>query len=471
MVFASLTFLFLFLPAVLIVYYALRSQTARNVALTAFSLLFYAWGEPTWVALLLLTTLVDYTVGRWLEHVHGTRWARWVLAGSITSNLAILGVFKYGAFLVENFNQVLGTSLTVPGFSLPIGISFYTFQSMSYVIDVYRREVRAQRSYLRFLMFVSLFPQLVAGPIVRYAHIDQEVDERRTTRADFARGVQRLCLGLAKKVLIANVAGELVARYLDADLTALSVAEGWFGLAMFTLQIYFDFSGYSDMAIGMGLMFGFHFHENFDHPYIARSATDFWRRWHISLGTFFRDYVYIPLGGKEHHPYRNLFVVWLLTGLWHGASWNFVLWGLYFGLLIALERLVLRRVLQALPAVIGHAYLLAAVVIGWALFYFTDFSRLLVFMRLLFGQSDSPLVGTSLADVVRDHAFWLVAAIVACTPVRGLVGSWLAAHAVHSPARVTLGQAAVVVAQVGVVLLATAMLVGRSYNPFLYFRF
>lgn len=471
MVFASLTFLFLFLPANLVIYYLLRSQNARNVTLVAFSLFFYAWGEPIWVSLLILSTLVDYGVGLGIERIRGTRWAKLALAGSMVSNLALLGTFKYSGFLVETVNQVLGTSFTVPGFALPIGISFYTFQSISYVVDVYRGEVRAQRSYMRFLMFVSLYHQLVAGPIVRYAHIAKEIDERIHTRADFARGVQRFCIGLAKKVLIANVAGELVARYLDADLATLSVAEGWFGLAMFTLQIYFDFSGYSDMAIGLGLMFGFHYHENFDHPYVARSATDFWRRWHISLSTFFRDYLYIPLGGKARHPYRNLFIVWLLTGLWHGASWNFVLWGLYFGVLIALERVVLRRVLAALPAVVGHVYLLLAVVLGWALFYFTDLARLLQFLQVLFLQTGAPLLGAELTRVVLEHALWLVVAIVACLPTRAAFGRWLAPRVAESPTRLALSRSVVLAAQVGVVLLATAMLVGRSYNPFLYFRF
>jgi len=461
MVFASLVFLYLFLPLNLAFYYASKNEVWRNLVLVVFSLFFYAWGEPIWISLLLASTLFDYSVARVIARVRGTGWARVALVASLGVNLGLLGTFKYAGFVVDTVNGLAGTQLSAPGFALPIGISFYTFQSISYVIDVYRGEVVAQRSYLKFLMFVSLFHQLVAGPIVRYSHIASEIDHRTETLSDFSAGITRLCIGLFKKVVIANVAGELVKRYLDADVGRLTVGEGWFGLACYTLQIYFDFSGYSDMAIGLGWMFGFHYHENFAHPYVARSVTEFWRRWHISLSTFFRDYVYIPLGGKERWPYRNLFIVWGLTGLWHGASWNFVLWGLYYGLFIALERLALRRVLERLPRLLQHAWLLLVVMLGWALFYFTDLHRLGAFLRLVFGLSGAALVGPDLAGVLREHVFWLGMAVALCTPV---------AHALRKRFEAR-PNALALAANLVIVLVATALLVGKSYNPFIYFRF
>ena len=465
MVFASLVFLYVFLPLNLLFYYAWDNARYRHGLQIVFSLVFYAWGEPIWVSLLLFTSAFDYSIGRLIDGYRS--FAKLFVAASLTMNLGLLGVFKYSGLLVTTANSAFGTHFHSPGYSLPIGISFYTFQTISYVIDVYRRDVPAQRSYVKFLFFVSLFHQLVAGPIVRYAHIMREIDLREHRVSDFSRGVTRLCVGLFKKVVVANVAGELVKRYLDGELSSLSVAEAWFGLCMYTLQIYFDFSGYSDMAIGLGNMFGFHYHENFQHPYVARSVTDFWRRWHISLSTFFRDYVYIPLGGKNHLPYRNLFIVWALTGLWHGASWNFVCWGLYYGVFIALERLALARVLDRLPALFRHVYLVAVVVVGWALFYFTDFARLRAFLRVLFGLAHTALVGPDFVDVVAKHALWLAAAVLMCAPVvpalrRRLFRDDPLPRWVH---------VALAFMNIGIVFVATSMLVGKSYNPFLYFRF
>ena len=298
MVFASLVFLAIFLPINLIGYYLLRTTPLRNAWMIVSSLVFYAWGEPLWVGLLIFTTIFDYFNGRIVERFRDRVWAKVGVAVCLVVNLAMLATFKYSGFIVENINTLSGLSLSVPAFSLPIGISFYTFQSISYVIDVYRGQHKAQTSYPKFLLFVSMYHQLVAGPIVRYSHIAAEIDNRVNTFADFSSGVSRFCLGLLKKVVFANIAGEFVRRFLDGDLSSISSGEAFFGLFSFSLQIYFDFSGYSDMAIGLGRMFGFHYHENFNHPYIARSATDFWRRWHMSLGSFFRDYVYIPLG---HH--------------------------------------------------------------------------------------------------------------------------------------------------------------------------
>jgi alginate O-acetyltransferase complex protein AlgI len=465
-VFASLIFLYAFLPLNLVLYYAWANLTWRNWVLIVFSLFFYAWGEPVWLSLLLVSTSVDWTVALLVERWRGTPRAKAAVVVSLCVNLGLLATFKYAGFAVETINALAGTSLTPPPFSLPLGISFYTFQTISYVLDVYRGEVKAQRSYAKFLLFVSLYHQLVAGPIVRYQQIADEIEGRRHTLDDFASGVWRLAVGLFKKVFIANVAGELVQQTLGGALPSLAVLDGWFGLAMYTLQIYFDFSGYSDMAIGLGRMFGFHYLENFDHPYVARSVGDFWRRWHISLSTFFRDYVYIPLGGNQRWAYRNLFIVWGLTGLWHGASWNFVLWGLYYGVLIALERLFLKRVIDVLPRVVQHGLLLFEVMFGWALFYFTDFARLRAFLALAFGVSGAPLVGAQTLERLASHLWWLVIALVLCTPVERLALKLDLSR--RSMVTVDLLRSAAVIA---ITLLATAMLVGKSYNPFLYFRF
>lgn len=464
MVFASLLFLYAFLPLNLALYFAWNNLTWRNWVLIVFSLFFYAWGEPIWLSLLLISTLVDYSIALLVERWRGTTKAKLAVAGSLTVNLGLLAVFKYAGFFVETLNALAGTHLAPPPFTLPLGISFYTFQTISYVLDVYRGEVKAQRSYAKFLLFVSLYHQLVAGPIVRYQQIADEIDGRVHTVDDFASGVTRFIVGLFKKVCIANVAGELVQATIGGPAGAASVADGWFGLAMYTLQIYFDFSGYSDMAIGLGRMFGFHYLENFDHPYTARSVTDFWRRWHISLSTFFRDYVYIPLGGNRTGAYRNLFIVWALTGLWHGASWNFVLWGLFYGVLIALERLGVGKVLEVLPRLFQHVYLLFVVMIGWALFFFTDLKKLGSFFSLAFGVSGAPLTSSATLERVTSHAWWLVVAVVLCTPVERL----FAGLPKRAPA---LGDWTRTVASVVITLLATAMLVGKSYNPFLYFRF
>ncbi|MDP2343646.1 MAG: MBOAT family O-acyltransferase [Deltaproteobacteria bacterium] len=465
MVFASLVFLYLYLPLFLLLYFSVRHQGWRNSLIVAFSLFFYGWGEPLWISLLIFATTFDYVVARIIAGCLGTQKAKVALVISLMSNLGILAVFKYSDLIVRSINDVAGIALSPPGFALPVGISFYTFHTINYVVDVYRGEVPAQRSYLKMLLFVSLFPQLVAGPIVRYVHVANDIDHRTTSWELVSKGLTRVCFGLFKKVCIANVAGELVHRYLDGDLATLSVAEAWFGLLMFTVQIYFDFSGYSDMAIGLGLMMGFHIHENFKHPYVARSVSDFWRRWHISLSSFFRDYVYIPLGGKNRRPYRNLFIVWALTGLWHGASWNFMLWGLYFGVLIAAERLFLAKLLERLPRALQHGYLLFLVVVGWALFYFTDFTRLAEFGAVLFGRTDAALAGPDVGGVVLAHAFWIVLTIALCMPV----GTWLKERVRPRPGVVVV--VGVVALNVAIVLLCTALLVGKSYNPFLYFRF
>ena len=471
MVFANLFFLYIFLPVNLILYYAARSYAVRNFVLVAMSFLFYAWGEPVWVLLLLASGFMVWFCSLLVERFAGTRRGKAALIFAVTISLSLLGIFKYSGFLIENINAVLPLSLPVPQFSLPIGISFYTFQMISYIVDVYRGDVKAQPSFLRFIMYVSMYFQLVAGPIVRYSDVAWEIDHRTANANDISHGITRFCIGLLKKVAVANVAGSLLVQYMDGDLTKVTVLGSWFGAVLFMLQIYYDFSGYSDMAIGLGLMFGFHFVENFNYPYIAKTATEFWRRWHISLSSFLRDYLYIPLGGNRSHAWRNLFVVWFATGLWHGASWNFILWGLFFGVLIALERLGLRNLLEKLPGFISHFYLLFVVLISWVIFYFTDLSRAAQYLGIMFGLSGQPLTNSQTLLALEGNLFWLILAVVFCLPLARIASQQItAAAAVSRPRQIILG-ILVPVMNLGILLICTAMLSGQSYNPFLYYRF
>lgn len=452
-------------------YYAWNNKTYQNIVLTLSSCIFYAWGEPVWVILLFFSALVDYLNGLWVEKylASSQKKARWGVISSLVINLGLLIAFKYSGFLSENINTLLGWHLPVPKIDLPIGISFYTFQTISYTIDVYRGEVKAQKSFLKFLMFVSMYHQLVAGPIVRYAHIAHEIENRQFNWVDMGAGIHRFCIGLFKKVAIANIAAEIAKNYLDGNLSEISVGEAWFGIILYSLQIYFDFSGYSDMAIGLGRMYGFHYYENFKYPYISKSATEFWRRWHISLGSFFRDYVYIPLGGNKRFFYRNLLIVWGLTGLWHGASWNFVLWGLYFGVLIALERLFLGKILEKIPAIFAHLYLIFVTILGWALFYFSDFQKLINFLKILFGFTSNPFWNYELIFRLQENAFWFALALLLCTPIYMRIARWFALKMKYQPQLYTW----VIVHsfQFVLLILSITMLVGRSYNPFIYFRF
>ena len=471
MVFANLFFLYIFLPVNLILYYATRSYAVRNFVLVAMSFLFYAWGEPVWVLLLLASGFMVWFCSLLVERFAGTRRGKAALIFAVTISLSLLGIFKYSGFLIENINAVLPLSLPVPQFSLPIGISFYTFQMISYIVDVYRGDVKAQPSFLRFIMYVSMYFQLVAGPIVRYSDVAWEIGHRTANANDISHGITRFCIGLLKKVAVANVAGSLLVQYMDGDLTKVTVLGSWFGAVLFMLQIYYDFSGYSDMAIGLGLMFGFHFVENFNYPYIAKTATEFWRRWHISLSSFLRDYLYSPLGGNRSHAWRNLFVVWFATGLWHGASWNFILWGLFFGVLIALERLGLRNLLEKLPGFISHFYLLFAVLISWVIFYFTDLSRAAQYLGIMFGLSGQPLTNSQTLLALEGNLFWLILAVVFCLPLARIASQQItAAAAVSRPRQIILG-ILVPVMNLGILLICTAMLSGQSYNPFLYYRF
>ena len=475
MVFASLIFLFLFLPLNLLLYYSTKNATWRNWVLIVFSLFFYGWGEPIWISLMILSSMVDWGNALFIQKHRGTKWAKVGVVITLIFNLGLLATFKYDVFIVDTVNSVLGTSFTAPGYALPIGISFYTFHTISYVVDVYRGDIKAQKSFPNFLMYVSLYSSLVAGPIIRYAHVETEIYGRKENLKDFSLGLSRFCIGLFKKVIIANVAAELVKKYMGdnsdpltlTELSSLSSFEAWVGLTMFALQIYFDFSGYSDMAIGLGRMFGFHFRENFDYPYISKSISEFWRRWHISLGSIFRDYVYIPLGGNKKRVYFNLFVVWFLTGLWHGPSWNFIFWGLYFFVFIALEKAFLQKVLDKLPAFVAHFYALAVIIPGWVIFYFTDTTMLIAYVEKLFTFSAGPEGNMDVINTLTTHLFWLIMAITFCMPVYHRVIAWVEKKA----SRITLYDTVTVGFNVALLFVCIAQLVGKSYNPFIYFRF
>lgn len=472
MVFSSLIFLCIFLPVNFILYFISTNKTYRNIILLVTSLFFYAWGEPVWVILLVFTATFDYFNGLIVEKFRGNWKSKFSLILSITVNLFVLGFFKYSAFLTINLNNLLHIHLPYNTYRLPIGISFYTFQSMSYVLDVYRGEAKAQKRLYKFLLFVSLFHQLVAGPIVRYVDIANEIENRTITMSKFSDGINRFVIGLGKKVIFANTAGELVNIYLNGDLSKISVFGAWFGIIMYAVQIYFDFSGYSDMAIGLGKMFGFTYKENFDYPYISKSATEFWRRWHISLGSFFRDYVYIPLGGNRKHLIRNIIIVWALTGLWHGADWNFLLWGLYYGGLILIEKLFLSKLLKKLPAFISNIYLIIAMLVGWVFFYFTDLKNAFSLLGTMFGFSGHEFVDGMLQINIINNLVFLILALLCCTPIFKKIIDFIKRY--FQDRRIIyffLKQILNPVVNFCILIAAIILLVGKTYNPFLYFRF
>lgn len=470
MVFASLTFLYIFLPLNLVLYYLWPNRIYQNVLLTFFSFCFYAWGEPVWVFLLIFSATCDYLFGIWIEKTRPRHRAKLFMIASIVLNLSLLFVFKYSSFIIDNLNALFHIHIAKPEFEgLPVGISFYTFQTISYTVDVYRGQVKAQRSWLNFMLFVSLYHQLVAGPIVRYSEIANDITSRKTSLTGISEGITRFCIGLFKKVFIANVAGSLAEKYLGGNIHELTVVEGWYGIVMYSVQIYFDFSGYSDMAIGLGKMFGFHYGENFIYPYISKSVTEFWRRWHISLGTFFKDYIYIPLGGNRSHAIRNLFVVWLLTGLWHGANWNYILWGLYFGLLIYAERLFLMKQLAKLPGFVSHIYLLFFAVMGWAIFYFEDLHQMGTFFSVIFGFSGNAVSSISFSQVFWENFNWMLLTFLLCTPVYTYVSQW-GKKLLYQPQYAML-ILLVILFNLALLFTSSALLVGKSYNPFIYYRF
>lgn len=464
MVFSSLTFLRLFLPCVLLAYFLVPDK-AKNAVLFLLSLLFYAWGEPIYVGLMLFSTVLDYTCGRAVEKHRGTPKARIGLLVSVIVNLSLLGFFKYTDLLIGTVNGLFGCQIPLLNLPLPIGISFYTFQTMSYTIDVYRGQAKAQKNILNFGGYVSLFPQLIAGPIVRYQTIADQLDQRTHSFDKFGEGVQRFTCGLGKKVLLANNIGLLWSNVSKAG--NWTVLSAWLGITAYAFQIYFDFSGYSDMAIGLGKLFGFDFLENFDHPYCSKSITEFWRRWHISLGTWFRDYVYIPLGGNRKGlavQLRNIAIVWLLTGFWHGASWNYVLWGVFYGVLLIFEKFFLLEKLRRAPAFIGHLYTLLCVALGWVLFAFEDIGTGWAFFKTLFGGA--AFCDSNAIYQLLSYLPLLLVCALASTPI----GSKLY-HKLDAKCAPGVMTAADVAGLLAVAALSLAYLISGSYNPFLYFRF
>lgn len=467
MVFSSLTFLLVFLPSVLIVYFSAPDKL-KNTVLFLFSLLFYAWGEPVYVGLMIFSTVLDYCCGRAVDKFRETKKAKIALLVSVITNLSLLCFFKYSDFLIGTANVLFGSSIPELNLPLPIGISFYTFQTMSYTIDVYRGDAKVQKNIVSFGAYVTLFPQLIAGPIVRYQTIADQIDVRSHSFDKFGTGVKRFVVGLGKKVLLANNIGLLWDSVSKTDFSNLSALSAWLGIIAFAFQIYFDFSGYSDMAIGLGKMFGFDFLENFDYPYISKSVTEFWRRWHISMGTWFRDYVYIPLGGNRKGlavQIRNIAVVWLLTGFWHGAGWNFVLWGVFYGVLLIIEKFFLLKYLKKAPAVLGRVYTLFCVLLGWVLFGFDDISKGLLFLKTMFGFGSSLLNTASLNELVTYLPLMIVCAFASTPIFSKLLDRFEASHGERTTAVLEAAKV------FSVFSLSVAFLIGSSYNPFLYFRF
>lgn len=466
MLFSSIPFLYYFLPLTLLCYF-LAPRCAKNAVLLLFSLVFYAWGEPKYVLFMVASILQGYLFGRLVEKYRNyPRRSKLFLTVSVLFSLLLLGYCKYADFFIRSFNAVTGLSVPLLRVALPIGISFYTFQILSYVVDVYRGTVAAQRNLIDLGTYIAMFPQLIAGPIVRYADIEPQLKERRSTPDMIAAGAQRFVLGLAKKVLIANVLYQLITVYKST--TQPSVLYSWMYAAAYMLHIYFDFSGYSDMAIGLGKIFGFHFAENFNYPYISRSATEFWRRWHMSLGSWFRDYVYIPMGGNRVAParrYFNILVVWILTGLWHGADWNFVLWGLFFAVFLIMEKGFLLKPLQKLP-VLSHLYTLLLVAVSFVIFDSAGLSEAATHLGRMFGAGGIPLVTGEALYYLGSYAVTFIIAIIGATPFPTRMAKQLS-EGKGGRALSILAPAALVL----VLAVVTAYLVDGSFNPFLYFRF
>mgnify|MGYP000829992111 CR=1 FL=1 len=492
MVFSQLTFLYYFLPIVMIVYF-FASDKIRNVLIFITGLLFYAWGEPFYVCLMLLSTAIDYTAGRLMAKYDDDNKKRKIcLIVSVCMNVGLLAIFKYSDFLIDSFNGVFGTSITNPvvlvnkalnslypfglnekRVELPIGISFYTFQSMSYTIDLYLRNIKVQKSFLNFASYVSLFPQIVAGPIVRYEDVANELESRTVNIAKISAGIGLFVKGLAKKVLLANNIGMVWTQIKAMDYSTISVATAWLGIIAFAFQIYFDFSGYSDMAIGLGLMFGFHFNENFNYPYCSASVSEFWRRWHISLGTWFRDYVYFPLGGSrvssKSRLVFNLFVVWMLTGIWHGASWNYVAWGFFYFVLLTFEKLtgIPKKLAHTWQRVLYRIFTLLCVMFGWVVFRAPGLKMGLSYIRSMFCLNGNAFADTASLNLIGSYALVAVLGIVFCMPVAGFVRKKIP----ENPKAQLAAEICTRVICLVLLAISCSFAVSSSYNPFIYFNF
>lgn len=470
MLFSSLIFLFVFLPTVLFMYY-ISPKKLKNFVLLAFSLFFYGYGEPKSLIVMLISIFMNYIFGLLADKYRKEKLkALIVLTMTAIGNLSIIGYYKYTDFFIENFNALFGLSIPLLNIIMPIGISFFTFQGMSYVIDVYREQGKAQKNPLNVALYISLFPQLIAGPIVRYETVAEQINVRQVNVDKFTSGIERFILGLSKKVLLANSMGFIADQVFALQASQLSVLLAWIGVLAYTAQIYFDFSGYSDMAIGLGRMFGFEFLENFNYPYISKSITEFWRRWHISLSTWFRDYIYIPLGGNrvsQGKLIRNILVVWLLTGFWHGAAWNFIAWGLYFGLLLLFEKFVIGKYLQKLWTPLQHLYALLFIVLGWLLFRAESLSYAVSYFATMFGAGGQPIINNQAIFYIVEYKFEFVAAIMASMPVYPMLQEKLKSRRGSTFINYYLKHL-ILLSLFGLCIM---YLINSTFNPFIYFRF
>ncbi len=473
MVFADLFFIYVFLPLCLLCYMLARSLPAKNGVLVVFSLLFYAWGEPLWVCLLLFSSFLNWSMGLLIEKHRDAGAGKAAVAAGITIDILLLVVFKYSAFIVENFNALTHLGLPVPQIRLPIGISFFTFQAISYLLDCYWEKVQVQKKYARFLLYLSLFPQLIAGPIVRYSVVEEEISKRSTTVTDLCEGALRAIIGLAKKVIIANNLWAIVDTFFGVDITGLSVLGTWYTVIVYSLYVYFDFSGYSDIAIGLGRMFGFHFDENFRHPFACKTIAEFWQRWHISLGSFFRDYLlYVPIFG-QNRKYVSLFLVWFCTGVWHGAAWNYIIWGLYFGFFIFFEQKLGKKRIKKWPIWWKHIYSKLVIIIGFGIFYFEDLGQLGQFFRNISGVSmladGAPFFDPITWASLLNNLFLVAGAILFSLPVLPKVKAFFLES--KSDSLYAVGRIGSALGCLGLLAVVSILLVDSTNNVFLYWRF
>ena len=468
MVFSSLTFLFVFLPIVLLIYY-ISPRPLKNFVILLFSLIFYAWGEPKFIFLIILSILINYIGAlQIVKNSSDTEKRKFIFITLLLIDISILFFFKYYGFIISSIGSLFGIDLVIRDIPLPLGISFYTFQQISYIIDVYTKKTKVQKNLINFAAYITMFPQLIAGPIVKYNDIESQLKNRNENLTQFSSGVHRFIIGLGKKVLLANSIGAIWSEIKVIPLNEISILTSWIGIIAFALQIYFDFSGYSDMAIGLAKMFGFEFLENFNYPYISKSVTEFWRRWHISVGAWFREYLYIPLGGNKKGnliQIRNLFVVWFTTGLWHGASFNFIAWGIYFGVILFIEKIIFKNILNKLPSFLCHIYTLILVLIGWVIFDMNTLSSAMEYISIMFGLSNNLVVDKLSLFILSNNIVILLIGIICSTTLLPNVFKKLRCSLKKSNIFIIISMYLIIF------ILSISYLVGESFNPFLYFRF
>ena len=468
MVFSSLTFLFVFLPIVLLIYY-ISPRPLKNFVILLFSLIFYAWGEPKFIFLIILSILINYIGAlQIVKNSSDTEKRKFIFITLLLIDISILFFFKYYGFIISSIGSLFGIDLVIRDIPLPLGISFYTFQQISYIIDVYTKKTKVQKNLINFAAYITMFPQLIAGPIVKYNDIESQLKNRNENLTQFSSGVHRFIIGLGKKVLLANSIGAIWSEIKVIPLNEISILTSWIGIIAFALQIYFDFSGYSDMAIGLAKMFGFEFLENFNYPYISKSVTEFWRRWHISVGTWFREYLYIPLGGNKKGnliQIRNLFIVWFTTGLWHGASFNFIAWGIYFGVILFIEKIIFKNILNKLPSFLCHIYTLILVLIGWVIFDMNTLSSAMEYISIMFGLSNNLVVDKLSLFILSNNIVILLIGIICSTTLLPNVFKKLRCSLKKSNIFIIISMYLIIF------ILSISYLVGESFNPFLYFRF